>query len=240
VLANGLGGVFMARLQKPDPEIAALVQHIEASQAEAARAIEELKVRAGLAKGTREVTSRAAPTAQKTGERVVEMTLEQRIEELLRAASLDVRKLAKTLREQEPKVQAAVKKLAGSGQVANVGSVERPIWTWRLGDKTSTAELNQVVMRLISERPMTTEELASVTGARFARVGGSVVCIQQSPEFKERILDLGGGHGGVWFLLPENPRFAALEPRYKKKSRQGGGDQVVDGASPEDDGAAEP
>lgn len=207
----------MARLQKPDPEVVASLEHLEASLAQTARAIEELKARAGLARGTREVTLKVGVQEAKIE------TLEERIAAVLGKASLDVRKLAKTLREPEADVRVAMKKLAGGGQVANVGSVERPIWTWRLGDKTSTTDLNQAVMRLISERPMTTEELAQVTGARYARVGGSIVSIQQNPEFKERILDLGSGHGGVWFLLPVEPKYAALEPRHKRKRGSGGG-----------------
>lgn len=221
----------MARMaQKPEEGVA----RMEAVLAEARRATAALEQQIALAKGTREVPEAGSVASVRPAE-PTKVTLEAKIEAVLRAASLDVIRLAAAVKEPEKRVQSAINRLTKAGQVANVNSVNRPVWIWCLGDNGTTEELNQVVFRLLSERPMTTQELSDVTGARYARVSGAVVWIQQHPVYGRRITDHLGAEGRakLWFVLPAEPRYATLEPRSSKRRRKRAGqsDEGVGGSS---------
>jgi hypothetical protein len=73
----------------------------------------------------------------------------------------------------------------------------------KIGDKTSAAELQQEVIRLLSERPMTLEHLAEATGARLVRVARAVAAIRKHPETRDRIKLIGDRvYRSGWFLFP--------------------------------------
>lgn len=131
------------------------------------------------------------------------------IEAALTRESLDTAQLARVIGEPVGKVGGLIKALRDAGKVHNVGSVEYPMWTWRIGDDTEAAELTAVVRRLISERPMTTRELITATGARASRVSGAVVSIQRGAA---KVLDLGSPRLARWFLVTDG-RDAHLAPK---------------------------
>lgn len=161
-----------------------------------------------LPRGTRDVTEQAANANVTTAAPAPEPTLRQRIETVLRGASLELPALARAVGESAGRITPELRALIKSGAVANVGLAEHPIWTWKVGDSTTPAELNATVLRLITERPMSTRDLVAATGARFTRVGGAVVAIQRSDA---KIVDLGVGRAGVWFVISEKARDAHLE-----------------------------
>lgn len=167
-----------------------------------------------IARGTSDVANEAAlAVAQVAPAPAPEPTLRDRIEEVLRGASLELPALARAVGEPVGRVTAEMRGLIRAGAVSNVGLAEHPIWTWKIGDSTTPAELNATVLRLISERPMSTRDLTQATGARFTRVGGAVVAIQRSGR---QILNLGHGRAGMWFVVSENARDARLATKPKK------------------------
>lgn len=173
------------------------------TQAEPAPANQESPAPATRARGTRDITQQAKAAA-------AEPTLRDKVELILRNASMDIQALSRSLRQPAARVSAIVREAVKAGNVANVGTEDSPVWTWRIGDNTSSAELVSTVRRLISERPMTTRDIAHATGARFTRAGGAVVAIQRSGE---KILNLGHGRMGRWFLLTDQARDARLAPK---------------------------
>lgn len=180
-----------------------------------------LVTRTRLARGSRDVTQQAAQAGTRSAEPTV-VTTEQRIETALRTTSHSPKSLAKVVNASMLEVQSTLAKLSRSKQVYNVGSAEYPIWTWRIGDRTSTEELSRVITRLISERPMTTRELSDATGARFSRTSGVMVEILRGPD-SDRAMDLGTKHVGRWFLLPVGARPAAIAPKTRRKTKPAGG-----------------
>lgn len=162
-----------------------------------------------LARGTREIPVQA-PSAQPAA-----LTLRERICHALQKESLSIRDLAKELGEPLAAVSAEVKRLRQGRQVHNVGSEDYPVWNFKIGDGTTSNELRKHIERLISERPMTTAELADATGARIGRVGGQLGEIQYSGK---QVVDLGTPLARRWFLITERARDARL-PRPTKASR---------------------
>lgn len=140
-------------------------------------------------------------------------TLAERIEARLRAESQDLASVARFVRTPEPTVAKVLAELSKAGKTHNVGTVDHPVWCWKIGDDTTTIELTRAIRQLISERPMSTRELAVATGARLTRVGGAVVAIQRSGD---KILNLGRGHTARWFLL-ERAKDARLSPKAAAK-----------------------
>lgn len=69
--------------------------------------------------------------------------------------------------------------LRTSRSVYNVGSAEYPIWTWKIGNRTTRDVLSQTIMRLLAERPMSLEHLVNATGATAKRVTVAVRAIQK-------------------------------------------------------------
>lgn len=160
------------------------------------------------ARGTADVSTQARAAVAAVA--VVQPTLRDRVQAQLQSAAMGTVGVAKAVREPPIKVSTVIREAARRGEVANIGTADMPVWVWRIGDETSAAELTTAVRRLISERPMTTRELSHATGARFTRVGGAIVAIQRSGD---RILDLGTGTAGRWFLITEQARDARLSPK---------------------------
>ena len=146
------------------------------------------------------------------------LTFRAKVEMALRSGSLDHQQLARTVDASAGRVSEMMKALRAENAVANVGTDVHPIWTWRIGNDTSTAELTEFVKRLLTERPFTTRELSEVTGATYSRCGGAVVALQRDP--KTNIVDLGGpGNACRWFILHPDVRDAHLEPKKQKKPK---------------------
>lgn len=108
------------------------------------------------------------------------------------------------------KVADELKNLRKQERVANMGSVDSPLWTLRMGDHTSTRELTAEVKRLIMEKPMSTHELIEVTGARLSRVSGALVHLQRT---EQQLLNLGTARRAKWFLVRPDVVLAKLQPK---------------------------
>lgn len=158
-----------------------------------------------------------APEVQKS-EPKKPISFRAKVETALRKGSLDQQQLAREVDASAGRISEMMKALRAENIVANVGTDVHPIWTWRVGNETSTSELTETVRRLLSERPYTTRELSEVTGATYSRCGGAVVALQR--DAKTRIVDLGG-HGNAcrWFILHPDVRDAHLDPKKPKKPK---------------------
>lgn len=186
--------------------------------AEFAKAIERIEKQVRMARGTGDVSA-AAAEAQATvkPEPQIEepppppkQDLRSRIATALTRESLDAYQLARAVGASVSKVSELLKTLKAEQAIYNVGLAENPKWTWRVGDAADSRVLRMVVERLISERPMTTRELANATGARMSRVGGQLVEIQRSGA---EIINLGHGHVYRYFMISAHARPAKLQPK---------------------------
>ena len=146
-------------------------------------------------------------------------SMRERIRAALLAESLSIAALARALGEPAGPVSDEMRRLRQGRNVANVGSEDFPLWTWRIGDDTDAPMLRAVVAKLISERPMTLRELVEATGARVGRVSGQVVEIQRSGA---NVMDLGNAVTSRWFLIPANARDARLPSKteYRRAVRE--------------------
>ncbi len=187
------------------------LEHIAAALSTLVEEVNQLKAPpqpARLPRGTRDVT-RQAEAAQPAPE--PPKTTRERLREVLLANTFSHTEAAKALALPVEEVVAEIRAAAKDGLVANIGAEDFPMWVWRVGDSTSAKELEAVVRRLITERPMTTRELTHATGARFTRVGGAIVAIQRSGA---RVLDLNSKtRAGRWFVVADEARDARLKPK---------------------------
>ncbi len=78
-----------------------------------------------------------------------------------------------------------------------------PHW---VGDEGSTPELMEAIRALITERPLTFQEIIEATGARDNRIKGAITALQRHGA---RVLDIApeGTRRAVWFI----PSDAVLE-----------------------------
>ncbi len=155
-----------------------------------------------IAKGTRDVTIAANA--------VTEEALESRIERALRHEPLTERQLARTVAATAPELPDILRALEKDKKIYNLGSQEHAIWTWRIGDQTSAADLMNCVRKLISSTPLTTRELTAATGARYTRVDGAIIALRRS-EPADRMLNMGVTRAARWFLIPNNAMSATLK-----------------------------
>ncbi len=169
--------------------------------------IQELEAKLRLVRGTRELEM---PKAEPLPE-PKPVNLADRVEACLRERVMTLEDLAKTLAEPTGRIAKALTSV--KEHIRNVGTSDRPRWTWRIGDDSTSAELNALVRRLISDQPLTTAEIVQATGARPARVNGAIVAIQRSGD---RIWDMGTPARGRWFLVPADARDARLAPKGRK------------------------
>lgn len=163
-----------------------------------------------MARGTSDLTRQAKEAAAMVAEPPPEYPLETKIENLIKKESLSVRQISKTLATSQMEVDKALLTLRRGRKVWNVGSTEFPLWTFRIGDRTSLPELVTLVRRLISERPMSTAELSKATGARVTRVDGAIITLRRA---EPQIFNLGSARSAKWFLLSEKAAPARLEDK---------------------------
>lgn len=200
-------------------EVDAIVAKLEIVRSEVKKLEDEtkrLEENLKSARGTGDHTEKAVEAVRQAQvpqvpqvPRVVPPTLRDRIKTALLRESLSIGQLSKALNETPGRVSDEMRTLRSQGQVYNVGNADNPMWTWRIGDNTDTRILLEAIRRLISERPMTTKELAEATGARISRVGGVLVAIQRSDD---QIFNLGNKHTARWFLASGAQR-ANLPPK---------------------------
>ncbi len=204
--------------------------HIVREQAKELEAqAEDLEKRLNLARGTGDVTAKAAIAAQmdaanpappppamprtRTAQGTFASTRRpasnrQRVEQALKGQSLNTAQVAKAAGLSVGKVSQVLRELRADHRVANVGSEDFPKWTLRIGDGTPTRELAVEVRRLISDQPMSMQELVDATGAKMSRISGVIVEVQRT--VGERILNLGTARRARWLLLGEGVRIGAL------------------------------
>lgn len=177
----------------PD-EIEANLSIVREQTKELDAAIKELEDRLRLVRGTRDVTEEAK-AARPVGRPRKPTT---QVVHALHGASMNVAQVAKATGLSVGKAAEAVKAMRTEKKVANMGSEDFPLWTMRIGDNTSAPELNVEVKRLITERPMTMQELLDITGARLSRISGALIALQRT---ENQLLNLGTQRRAKWFLV---------------------------------------
>lgn len=137
--------------------------------------------------------------------------LRVRIRMALTKESLDTKTLAKTVGVKQELLQPVLDQLRQEGQVFNMGFEDWPRWTWRIGENSDTATLRNVILRLISERPMALRDLVAATGVKNSRVSGAVIEIQRS----HNVIDLAPPDSAsrLYFLVSEGAKDARLPSR---------------------------
>ena len=142
------------------------------------------------------------------------LPLADRAHSYLTNHSADLRGLAKALETDPEEMEGVLHALAKEGRIANVGLVQSPRWSAIVGDSVSTQDLNVLVLRLISERPMTVKELAAATGARLGRVGGAIVAAQRTAA----VIDVEPTQrAGRYYVVPADARDARLPAKAETK-----------------------
>ncbi len=103
------------------------------------------------------------------------------LERLLRAQSLSTLELTEALGGGVREIRQLLRDAEKS--VHNVGTGEHPIWTWKIGDRTSAEVLRGTVRRLLSERPMSQQQVVQATGASQRRVANAIKQLRRVEEF---------------------------------------------------------
>lgn len=204
-------GMMMPKTTNTNVGDAAIAKAIQEIAAKASAAIEELHQHALLAKGSRDVTQQAREAQASVHDQLD--TLQEKIKRALLLRSHSPKQLMKVIKAKREELEKALTVLAGARQIFNVGFAESPLWVWRIGDKTSTPELGRMVQLLISERPMTRQQLVDVTGANVKRIDGVLVEIRRGP-LGQRVANLTPStHATTYFLFPEGMKPAPLAKR---------------------------
>lgn len=167
--------------------------------------VEELEKKLRMARGTGDVTAEAAAAAHRPA------TLEEQVEGLLRREIMTTAEVARTLSVPASRVLEVIRK--SRARVANLGSPDQARWTWRVGDKATTAEIHALVERLISDSPMTFREICQASGVREGLVQGALIEIRRA---RTDILNLGTQSKGRWFI-PTKARPAHLAAKGRKE-----------------------
>jgi hypothetical protein len=183
------------------------------------RAVQQMEERLIRARGTGDVTYQAEEARRYAQDQDIQeppvreekpVDLRGRVENALKRESLTVAQLSRTTGESVGPVSEMLKLMKQKDLVYNVGSAEYPLWTYRIGDQTSTSDLSRAVRRLISERPMTTRELVDATGARLSRVSGVMVALLRDKE--HQILNMGHKRVARWFLVSDKAQVKLDQP----------------------------
>lgn len=178
-------------------------RELEAFEAKMAKQIEDLRAR--LAKGTREDLGPIAAQVVKSS------PLPDRIVAYLKGNTADAKKISKTLGEPVGEVESVLIALRMKHKLFNLGTDEHQIWSFIPGDDIATRDLNNLVVRLLQERPFSTKELAEATGARLTRVGGAVIQAQRTQDVVDMRPPMpGNGRAGRYFIMPPHARSAKL------------------------------
>lgn len=219
-----------------DKEVSMLMAniHIVREQAkELEQAAAELESRLRIARGTNDLTEQAQrasgmhatvepqelevvkgekprPILRKPEPKREAASPKLQAEALLRDNSLTTSQLAKRLGLPVGRVAELVREFKKEKRLANVGSADFPMWTLRIGNQVTTPELTRNVRRLITERPMTTQELVDVTGAQMSRVSGVMVHFQRT---EKQLYNLGTQRRARWFLLGDGVTLSRLPPK---------------------------
>lgn len=201
-------------------------------QRTAVEAIEDLRARV-LARGTEDVTAAAnavtshiiedAPPANDVAppapvarpERVVSLSLADKVERALREDVLTLEELCRAVRAPAGPVSAVLKRARAAKRLYNVAPAERaPAWSWipenYAPGTAGTSVLYPLVARLISVRPFTFAELRDATGCHEevgtrsrGRVSGAIVALQKRHALRKGppVLEIGPtGERTAWFL----------------------------------------
>ena len=89
---------------------------------------------------------------------------------------------------------------------------DKPV-NYHVGDHGSTDELTEVVLMMLSERPMWFRDIVETTGARANRIKGVIVRLQREGH---RVIDLApeGALKALWFI----PSDAVLDRLFRARS----------------------
>lgn len=175
---------------------------VDASLSAVRRSVAEIESKLRMARGTRRVPTILTETVQ------TQPTLLSRIATLLRTDPLDTVELTAKLGASAAKVRRTLASLREQKLVFNIGSDVEPKWVHVLGDNGTAAELRAWVLRLIALRPFTHRELVTMTAARENRISGVLADLRE--DAKTRVINLGDGSRGRWFVLPLDVKIATL------------------------------
>lgn len=178
--------------------------------------IDALTEKLQFARGTSDVTTKAeaaqvALPRTRTRPQAGRPSNKDRLYEALKGVTFTPDKLAKATGISLNRVEDALTVLKGDKKVHNIGSESFPRFTARIGDDTNTKDLTAEIRRLVAEQPMTMPELEEVTGAKQSRISGALVYLQRTEGSK--VLNLGTQRRAKWFILDQNAKSAALQPR---------------------------
>lgn len=166
----------------------------------------ELAAKLKLARGTGDHTEVALRVG---GE--LSMTLDQRIEAILRDKPHSLDELTRELKEPAGRISSVMKTMRK--RLYNVGTEDAPVWFYIVGDEASAEQINNAVRALISFRPMRFPELLTATGARQGRVSGAIVAMQRDPKSRIANVDPDRPQRARWFIVPEGVQIARLKSR---------------------------
>lgn len=206
------------RPDHPPPSAPSVPTAAELENAAAALSTVLERLGVSLPRGTQndlQKAARAATIAAAAPPRPQEPPLAARVEAALRSGVHALDELAGEVRAPTGRVAAELKKHKQAGRVYNLGTEDRPRWTWVVGDDASPDELAEAVLRILRTTPMYRAELLAATGARDNRVGGAMRKIQR--EGLGVVVDVSPQsgdpqkHRARWFVLPANARKAAIK-----------------------------
>lgn len=171
--------------------------------ADAQAAREDLERAVKLARGT---GNDLAAEAAKAVAAAKPQTLKERMIATLLGADVPFTfgALCKAVDAKPGSVVNCMRELKREHAVYNLGTEDHPRWIGVIGDKTSTAELNAWVRRLVELAPLSFAQLLAATGARRGRVSGAIVQLQRNPQTRKLLQNLGDDRTYVWFL-PTSP-----------------------------------
>lgn len=111
----------------------------------------------------------------------------------------DVRQLRLLVEDLARRVPAAPRVEAVAPPVEVIDERDPKPVNYHVGDSGSTDELTEIVLELLSQRPMYFREIVEETGARANRIKGVIVRLQREGH---RVIDLApaGALKALWFV----------------------------------------
>lgn len=195
----------------PITQVISLEERVKALRKEA----EELEKKVKLAKGTGDVQEQAQE-AVRLATATRPATLVEQIETHLRQKFMSPEELSRAIGVSTDKVVAAVKTV--KTKVHNLGTRDRPRWTWKLDNAAEPKDLRALVERLISYAPMEFRQIVEATGVRDGLIQGHMVEIRKLHD----VFDMGTPGRARWFMMPPNARNARLQVKKRKPTPAGG------------------
>lgn len=129
------------------------------------------------------------------------VSLEVQLRELLSTRSLTCEQISRELGVDRSELRAIIDKCKRLRWVFNVGGPAHPIWTWGLAPNATKRDLMLLVVRLISERPMTLDQVAEISGASVVTVRRILDRINEAT-LHRRLTVQHFGATSLWFLAP--------------------------------------